>query len=171
MICRSRAGCRRLRAATQVHGRAAAKSGLKTCIHHERWGNPRGGLFALTAAAISAFGPTPLSAESALVGEQTTARPGARARLDFRIVIPPLLEMRLGEAVRGDSVAVFVGSNVRQVTLGATTSPMSADTPDPYRNRHMVLRVPGMKVLAIDANCILSHPAPFEPLYCTLAMP
>lgn len=89
-------------------------------------------LGAVAAAAVSAALLLPLNsgAESSLQSGSRTAHPGASARVDFKIVIPPLLGLSIDAAGgrEGRDITAAVQSNGQQVLLSATAAE-SAATP------------------------------------------
>jgi hypothetical protein len=105
----------------------------------------------------------------------------AVAHVNFKIVIPTVLYLRMGSARdRGDGAkTVSIMSNGRNVMLNPT-----ARSPDDARAHVVILSASARKVIAQDAPCALgiddaaaatagTHPVNFntQPLVCTVSMP
>ncbi len=80
---------------------------------------------ALAAAAITV--PWNVTAESSLSSGARTAATGATARLDFRIVIPPVLALSV-DGVANGTPRVSVLANTRHVLLSANPSAVADAT-------------------------------------------
>jgi hypothetical protein len=105
----------------------------------------------------------------------------AAAHVNFKIVIPTVLYLRMGSASeRGDGAkTVTIMSNGRNVMLNPTTR-----SPDDARTHFVILSASAGKILAQDAPCALgiddaaaatarAHRVSFniQPLVCTVSMP
>jgi hypothetical protein len=88
-------------------------------------------------AAAALLSPWPVTAESSLVSGAGTAHVGATAHLDFKIVIPPVLALRIDGAslAAGAAPRVSVFSNTRHVLLTASAPSSPDDRPAAGRPR------------------------------------
>src|SRR5882724_9866403 len=112
--------------------------------------------------------PALVAAESGLHSGAGTAEVGARARLDFKIVIPnvlalSVLELRAPAAALG---TVRITSNGRQVSLSAAPAfagspefaPPAAPAGASSRVAAVVLRAPRRGVIEQSADCAVGRP-------------
>jgi hypothetical protein len=119
------------------------------------------GSWALTGAAGTAVLLLPLMAvaESHLQTGSGAALV-ATAHLNFKIVIPPVLSLQVG-----DSGPVAIMSNGRTVALTATARAPSANP----AHRNVILSAAARKIIAQDAVCAASASA--GPVVCTASLP
>ena len=127
----------------------------------------------------------PLTAvpESRIQTASAGAAANATAHVNFKIVIPQVLYLHVGDenVHTADGHAVTVMSNGRNVTLKATLPRLDSTTP---ASGNIVLHVSGRKVIAQDAQCapasdpIAAAPAEARALankphryICTASMP
>ena len=103
---------------------------------------------------------------------QTPAANGAvstPAHVDFKIVIPQVLYLQVGDALGrspgADNVAIM--SNGRTVSLNATAH---APESTPRARGNVILNTAARKGIAQDAQCRLAE-RPARPLICTVSMP
>jgi hypothetical protein len=112
----------------------------------------------------------------------TNAAAHAAAHVNFKIVIPTVLSLRMGSADDrgGGAKTVTIMSNGRNVTLSST-----ARSPDDARAHDgVILSASARKIIAQDAPCALriddaaaatarAHRVNFniQPLVCTVSMP
>jgi hypothetical protein len=138
----------------------------------------RARLVAAFAAVLATGGAV---AESSLTSGAHTKSAGASAHLDFRIVIPPVLALRLEpESIAADGAArVAIESNTRQALLTAS-SPAGAGL-----TGTLLVRPGRGVVLREEAGCRLATPRPVtgaragrgpaivdqRPVICTVALP
>jgi hypothetical protein len=127
--------------------------------------------------------PLMVAAESHIQTEAASAAPAVTAHVNFKIIIPKVLYLRVGSgsdrAEGAETVAVM--SNGRNVSLNATVRTLDSDVRAPGR---VVIGAAGRKVIAQDALCMAgdarSAPAPAESghlkveyrqVVCTVSMP
>jgi hypothetical protein len=124
--------------------------------------------------------PMMAAPESHVQTAAMSAATNAAAHVNFKIVIPTVLYLRMGSANdRGDGAkTVTIMSNGRHVMLNATAS-----SPDDARARGVILSASARKILAQDAPCALGMDTAAasarthhvnvdtQPLVCTVSMP
>jgi hypothetical protein len=128
--------------------------------------------------------PSMVAAESHIQTKAAGTASVAMARVNFKIVIPTVLYMQVGNAadralgadrpLGADMVAIM--SNSRNVTLNATLRRPNSDVPlrgirsAPVILSASVLSASGRKVIAQDAPCTAGD-AHAHPVVCTVSMP
>ena len=184
---------RRLRAGQRTGARARTAFGTKSPMEPHPplaafLSRPTPLAIAIACAALLLPGQTP--AESSLKSGGRTATTGASARLDFRIVIPPVLGLTVvNRSASEDNVEIF--SNSRHVMLNATLpgEATSAAIAGAGRasdaSRHLLFRAPRSGILLANCACHLAEPRVVSqrihaaevpildtrPVLCTVAMP
>ncbi|MBS0375224.1 MAG: hypothetical protein JSR73_11640 [Proteobacteria bacterium] len=139
---------------------------------------PRARLVAVLAALLATGGAV---AESSLQSGAHTKSTGASAHLDFKIVIPPMLALRLEPEpiAAGGAPRVAVESNTRHALLTAST------TVGTSLSGTLLVRAGRGVVLREEAGCRLAAPRPIaataaghgpaivdqRPVICTVALP
>jgi hypothetical protein len=126
--------------------------------------------------------PSMVAAESHIQTEASAA-PAVTAHVNFKIIIPKVLYLRVGSETARTAAAetVAIMSNGRNVLLNATVRTPDPDVRAPGR---VVIGAAGRKVIAQDALCMAgdarSAPAPAEgrhpkveyrQVVCTVSMP
>lgn len=135
----------------------------------------------LVAALVALLATGGAVAESSLQSGVRTKSTGASAHLDFRIVIPPVLALRLepDAIAAGDAPRVSIESNTRHALLTAS-SPTGAALAGT-----LLVRAGRGVVLHEEAGCRLVAPRPVpaalvargaaivdqRPVICTVALP
>jgi hypothetical protein len=147
---------------------------------------PLWSVFIVCAAVLQ---PWPAPADSNLQSGARTAKGGASAHLDFRIIIPPVLGLSVVDRdLSPENVEIF--SNGRHVTVNAETPAAAAgDATQPMRasstdtERRFVLRAVRGRVILETTACQLAAPRVLphavnavpvvdtRPVLCTVAMP
>jgi hypothetical protein len=127
--------------------------------------------------------PPMVAAESHIQTEAPGAAPAVTAHVNFKIIIPKVLYLRVGSETARTAAAetVAIMSNGRNVLLNATVRTPDPDVRAPGR---VVIGAAGRKVIAQDALCMAgdarSAPAPAEgrhlkveyrQVVCTVSMP
>jgi len=126
----------------------------KHAIHAARLGL----LLAGSAAAASLLS-SKAAADSHVQTAAATAHVSAPAHVDFKIIIPQVLSLRVAGV---PTVAVM--SNSRNVTLSATGRSAGGG--------HVILSAAGRRIIAQDAPCAAAvRDALNAPLLCTVSMP
>jgi hypothetical protein len=120
--------------------------------------------------------PLMVAAESHIQTEAARAASATTARVNFKIIIPTVLYMRVGNASDRASGAqtVAIMSNSRNVTVNATARAPDSDVHArgsviPSASAR-ILSAPGRKVIAQDAPCVVGD-AHAHPVVCTVSMP
>lgn len=140
----------------------------------------------LIGAATLCLLPVAVSAESSLAIGTRTASPGARAHVDFKIVIPSVLGLSLVEANEPGSrgATLKVVSNGRQVSMSAALTESAAPGYS-ARVTAAILRAPRRGVIEQSADCAVGAPravaagarrsartvVDLAPLLCTASTP
>ena len=120
--------------------------------------------------------PLMVAAESHIQTEAARAASATTARVNFKIIIPTVLYMHVGNASDRASGAqtVAIMSNSRNVTLNATARAPDSDVPTRGRvipgASARLLSAPARKVIAQDAPCVVGD-APAHTVVCTVSMP
>jgi hypothetical protein len=132
--------------------------------------------------------PSMVAAESHLQTKAAGTASVATARVNFKIVIPTVLYLQVGNAadralgadrplggadrhLGAETVAIM--SNSRNVTLNASVRRPDSDVPLPgnvVRGAPVILSASRRKVLAQDAPCTAGDAHP-HPVVCTVSMP
>jgi hypothetical protein len=96
--------------------------------------------------------PLMVAAESHIQTEAARAASATTARVNFKIIIPTVLYMHVGNASDGASGThtVAIMSNSRNVTVNATARAPDSDVP---ARGSVILRASARKVIAQDALC------------------
>ncbi len=146
-------------------------------------------LLAGAALCLGLALPWPSPAESNLQSDARTAKGGASAHLDFRIIIPPVLGLSVVDRdLSPENVEIF--SNGRHVTVNAETPAAAAGdatrtlrASSPDSERRFVLRAVRGRVILETTACQLAAPRVLphavnavpvidtRPVLCTVAMP
>jgi len=124
--------------------------------------------------------PLMAAAESHIQTVAASAAPAVTAHVNFKIIIPKVLYLRIGGSDRtAGAETVAVMSNSRNVALNATVRTSESD----IHTRGFVLGAPARKVIAQDAQCTAgdAHAAPSSAeagrvkvgrqVVCTVSMP
>jgi hypothetical protein len=127
--------------------------------------------------------PLMVAADSQIQTEGANAASVATTHVNFKIIIPTVLSLRIGSGSgrTADAETVAIMSNGRNVSLNATLR--TAD-PGVHAPGRVVLGAAGRKVIAQDALCMAGDahaaPAPAQarrvkvddrPVVCTVSMP
>ena len=119
--------------------------------------------------------PSMVAAESHLQTKAVGTASVATARVNFKIVIPTVLYLQVGNAadraLGAETVAIM--SNSRNVTLNASVRRPDSDVPlrgNVVRGAPVILSASRRKVLAQDAPCTAGDAHP-HPVVCTVSMP
>ena len=131
--------------------------------------------------------PSMVAAESHLQTKAVGTASVATARVNFKIVIPTVLYLQVGNAAdralgadrplgadrRLGAETVAIMSNSRNVTLNASVRRPDSDVPlrgNVIRGAPVILSASRRKVLAQDAPCTAGDAHP-HPVVCTVSMP
>jgi hypothetical protein len=133
------------------------------------------------AICVAALLPSMVAAESHIQTKAAGTASVATARVNFKIVIPTVLYMQVGNAADhalgadrtpgAETVAIM--SNSRNVTLNATRRRPDSDVAlrgNVVRSAPVILSASGRKVIAQNAPCTAGD-AHAHPVVCTASMP
>jgi hypothetical protein len=125
--------------------------------------------------------PLMVAADSQIQTSAANAASVATAHVNFKIIIPKVLSLRIGSGSTAGAETVAIMSNGRNVSLNAT---LRTAEPDVHAPGRVVLGAAGRKVIAQDALCVAGdgHATPTpatarrvkvddRQVVCTVSMP
>ncbi len=130
-----------------------------------KWSYACNGLLSTAALLL----PLPAATDSRIQTPAATSSVSVPAHVDFKIVIPQVLYLQVGDAAGRAPGAgnVAIMSNGRTVSLNATAH---APESNPRARGNVILNTAGRRGIAQDAQCRLAD-RPARPLVCTVSMP